>query len=92
MYGNLFNPRESLVQYLGQLGEQVQVIRNDEIPLTKILDMEVDRVLISPGPGHPKESKTSVDLIKAFKGKLPILGVCLGHQCIVEAFGGKVCC
>ena len=80
----------NLVQYLGELGEQMEVRRNDEITLTEIEKLNPDRIVISPGPGAPKEAGISIDLIRHFAGKIPILGVCLGHQAIGEAFGGEV--
>jgi anthranilate synthase component 2 len=80
----------NIVQYFGELGEDVRTVRNDEISLEQIADMNPDRICISPGPKSPKDAGVSVDVLKAFKGKLPILGVCLGHQAIGEAFGGKI--
>ena len=80
----------NLVQYFGELGEDVQTYRNDEITLEKITQLKPDRICISPGPCTPHEAGVSVPLLKHFAGKLPILGVCLGHQSIGAAFGGKV--
>jgi anthranilate synthase component 2 len=80
----------NIVQYFGELGEDVRTVRNDEISLEQIADMNPDRICISPGPKSPKDAGVSVDVLKEFKGKLPILGVCLGHQAIGEAFGGKI--
>lgn len=80
----------NLVQYLGELGEEVRVVRNDEITLEEIAAMKPDRIVVSPGPCSPNEAGISVPLIKEFAGKIPILGVCLGHQSIGQAFGGKV--
>jgi anthranilate synthase component 2 len=80
----------NIVQYFGELGEDVHTVRNDEITLDQIADMNPDRICISPGPKSPKDAGVSVDVLKTFKGKLPILGVCLGHQAIGEAFGGKI--
>lgn len=80
----------NIVQYFGELGEIVRTVRNDEITLEQIADMNPDRICISPGPKSPKDAGVSVDVLKAFKGKKPILGVCLGHQAIGEAFGGKI--
>jgi anthranilate synthase component II len=80
----------NLVQYFGELGEDVRVFRNDEITLEQIAAMKPDRIVISPGPCSPKEAGISVPLIEEFAGKIPILGVCLGHQSIGQAFGGKV--
>ncbi len=80
----------NLVQYLGELGQKVKVFRNDEIDLPRIARFKPDQIVISPGPCTPKEAGISVDVIKTFAPTIPILGVCLGHQCIAEAFGGKV--
>jgi len=80
----------NLVQYLGELGAKVEVRRNDQVTLREIEEMGPERIVISPGPCTPSEAGISVELIKYFAGKLPLLGVCLGHQAIGEAFGGKV--
>ena len=80
----------NLVQYLGELGEEVVVYRNDEITLEQIAAIKPDRIVVSPGPCTPNEAGVSVPLIKQFAGKIPILGVCLGHQSIGQAFGGKI--
>ena len=80
----------NLVQYFGELGEDVHTYRNDEITLEKITQLKPDRICISPGPCTPHEAGVSVPLLQHFAGKLPILGVCLGHQSIGAAFGGKV--
>jgi anthranilate synthase component 2 len=80
----------NLVQYLGELGEEVVVHRNDEITLEGIEKLAPARVVISPGPCTPNEAGISVPLIKAFAGKIPILGVCLGHQAIGQAMGGRI--
>ncbi len=80
----------NLVQYLGELGEDVKVFRNDKITLEEIEKMGPDRIVISPGPCTPKEAGISIEVIRYFGGKIPILGVCLGHQAIGEAFGGEV--
>jgi anthranilate synthase component II len=80
----------NLVQYLGELGEEVVVHRNDEITLEQIAALKPDRIVVSPGPCTPNEAGISVPLIKEFAGKIPILGVCLGHQSIGQAFGGKI--
>lgn len=80
----------NLVQYFGELGEDVQTYRNDEISLEKIAQLKPDRICISPGPCTPHEAGVSVPVLQHFAGKLPILGVCLGHQSIGAAFGGKV--
>jgi para-aminobenzoate synthetase component 2 len=80
----------NLVQYLGELGEQVVVRRNDEIDLAGIEELQPDHILISPGPCTPNEAGISLALLDHFKGKIPILGVCLGHQAIGQVFGGDV--
>jgi len=80
----------NLVQYLGELGESPEVYRNDRISLDDIAAMQPSHILISPGPCTPQEAGISVDTIRRFSGKIPILGVCLGHQAIAEAFGGSV--
>ncbi len=80
----------NLVQYFGELGEDVVVRRNDEITLDEIEAMHPDRIVISPGPCTPNEAGISVPLIERFAGRIPILGVCLGHQAIGQAFGGKI--
>ncbi|SHI91971.1 anthranilate synthase, component II [Malonomonas rubra DSM 5091] len=80
----------NLVQYFLELGEEVEVIRNDKLTLDDIAEMAPQRLVISPGPCTPKEAGISVDAIKRFAGKIPILGICLGHQSITEAFGGDV--
>jgi len=80
----------NLVQYLGELGAELQVYRNDAICLDEIRKMRPEKIVISPGPCTPKEAGISVPLIKALQGEIPILGVCLGHQSIAEALGGKV--
>jgi anthranilate synthase component 2 len=80
----------NLVQYLGELGEEVHTVRNDEITLDEVEALGAARIVISPGPCTPNEAGISVPLLERFAGKLPILGVCLGHQAIGAAFGGKV--
>jgi anthranilate synthase component 2 len=80
----------NLVQYFGELGEDVRVVRNDEIDLAGIAAMQPDHLVVSPGPCTPNEAGVSVPLIHEFAGKIPILGVCLGHQSIGQAFGGKI--
>ena len=80
----------NLGQYFMELGEEVEVIRNDKLTIADIEQMAPRQLVISPGPCTPKEAGISVAAIKAFAGKLPILGICLGHQSITEAFGGKV--
>jgi anthranilate synthase/aminodeoxychorismate synthase-like glutamine amidotransferase len=80
----------NLAQYLGQLGQQLEVRRNDQVTLSDVNRMGPERIVISPGPGTPQEAGVSVDLIRTFAGRVAILGVCLGHQAIGYAFGGKV--
>ncbi|WP_025684752.1 aminodeoxychorismate/anthranilate synthase component II [Paenibacillus maysiensis] len=80
----------NLVQYLGELGEEVTVRRNDEIDLKGIEELAPEHILISPGPCTPNEAGISLDVISHFKGRIPIFGVCLGHQAIGQAFGGHV--
>ncbi|HQN17605.1 MAG TPA: aminodeoxychorismate/anthranilate synthase component II [Syntrophobacteraceae bacterium] len=80
----------NLVQYLLMLGVQVEVVRNDRISLSEIQEMNPDGIVISPGPCRPEEAGICVEAIRAFSGRIPILGVCLGHQAIAVAFGGKV--
>ncbi len=80
----------NLVQYLGELGAELKVFRNDEITLEQIENLKPSRIVISPGPCTPDEAGISLALIERFAGKAPILGVCLGHQAIGQAFGGKV--
>ncbi|TAM87750.1 MAG: aminodeoxychorismate/anthranilate synthase component II [Candidimonas sp.] len=80
----------NLVQYFGELGEAVKVVRNDQITLDDIDALRPARICISPGPCSPAEAGVSIDLIKRYAGKIPILGVCLGHQAIGAAYGGKV--
>jgi anthranilate synthase/aminodeoxychorismate synthase-like glutamine amidotransferase len=80
----------NLVQYLGELGQDLKVYRNNKITVAEIEKMGPDRIVISPGPCTPKEAGISIDLIQYFAGKVPVLGVCLGHQSIGEAFGGDV--
>ena len=80
----------NLAQYLGEMGEKLIVRRNDQITLDEIEELRPERVVISPGPCTPKEAGISVPLIQRFAGKMPILGVCLGHQAIGAAFGGRV--
>ena len=80
----------NLAQYLGQMGEKLEVRRNDKITLDEIAELRPDRIVISPGPCTPKEAGVSVPLIERFAENIPILGVCLGHQAIGAAFGGRV--
>ncbi|MEX2525114.1 MAG: aminodeoxychorismate/anthranilate synthase component II [Gammaproteobacteria bacterium] len=80
----------NLVQYLGELGVEVRVYRNDKITVREIEDLNPTRIVLSPGPCTPNEAGVSLDVIEHFKERLPILGVCLGHQAIGQAFGGRV--
>ena len=80
----------NLVQYLGELGAKVEVRRNDQVTIGQIEDLRPDHIVISPGPCTPQDAGISIDLIRYFAGKTPLLGVCLGHQAIGAAFGGKV--
>lgn len=80
----------NLVQYLGELGAEVEVRRNDQVEVADVEALRPERIVISPGPCTPQDAGISIDLIRHFAGKVPILGVCLGHQAIGEAFGGKV--
>lgn len=80
----------NLVQYFGELGADIKVVRNDEITIDEIAALAPEKIVISPGPCTPTEAGVSVDTIKTFAGKIPLLGVCLGHQSIGQALGGKV--
>lgn len=80
----------NVVQYLGELGADVKVIRNDELSVAEIAALQPERIVVSPGPCTPNEAGVSLAVIQHFAGKLPILGVCLGHQSIGQAFGGEV--
>ena len=80
----------NIVQYLAQLGEEVKVVRNDEISVADIAAMRPERIVVSPGPCSPEEAGISVAAIREYAGKIPLLGVCLGHQSIGAAFGGRV--
>jgi anthranilate synthase component II len=80
----------NLVQYLGELGADVKVVRNDEISVSDIAKLAPEKIVISPGPCTPTEAGISVETIKTFAGKIPLLGVCLGHQSIGQAFGGNI--
>ena len=80
----------NLVQYLAEIGQEVEVVRNDKISIEEINKLNPQYIVISPGPCTPNEAGISLSLIEAFKGKIPILGVCLGHQSIGQAFGGKI--
>jgi anthranilate synthase component II len=80
----------NLVQYLGELGADVKVVRNDEITIEEITALAPEKIVISPGPCTPTEAGVSIETLKTFAGKIPLLGVCLGHQAIGQAFGGNV--
>lgn len=80
----------NIVQYLAQLGEEVKVVRNDELGVADIATLQPERIVVSPGPCSPEEAGISVAAIQAYAGKIPLLGVCLGHQSIGAAFGGRV--
>ncbi|GAA0353675.1 aminodeoxychorismate/anthranilate synthase component II [Bacillus horti] len=80
----------NLVQYLGELGQELRVFRNDKITIAELEELQPEYLMISPGPCTPDEAGISLDVIKHFAGKIPILGVCLGHQAIGQVFGGKV--
>jgi anthranilate synthase/aminodeoxychorismate synthase-like glutamine amidotransferase len=80
----------NLVQYLGEMGAEVEVRRNDQVTVADVEKLRPERIVVSPGPCTPGEAGISVELIRHFAGKVPVLGVCLGHQAIGEAFGGKV--
>ncbi len=80
----------NLVQYLGEMGQELVVVRNDEKTIRELKALKPDRIVVSPGPGSPKSAGISCDVIRSFAGKIPILGVCLGHQCVGEVFGGRI--
>jgi para-aminobenzoate synthetase component II len=80
----------NLVQYLGELGQDIKVFRNDKISLQEIKELQPDQLVISPGPCTPNEAGISMEVIREFAGKIPLLGVCLGHQSIGQVFGGEV--
>ncbi|NMZ66572.1 aminodeoxychorismate/anthranilate synthase component II [Pseudomonas oryzihabitans] len=80
----------NLVQYLGELGAEVKVVRNDEVPVEALDDLAPERIVVSPGPCTPNEAGIALATLERFAGKLPVLGVCLGHQSLGQAFGGEV--
>jgi anthranilate synthase component 2 len=80
----------NLVQYFGELGQEVKVVRNDEMTVDEVADLGAERIVLSPGPCSPNEAGVCLELLDRLKGRVPILGVCLGHQAIGQAFGGKV--
>jgi anthranilate synthase/aminodeoxychorismate synthase-like glutamine amidotransferase len=82
----------NLVQYMGELGAEVVIRRNDQVSVLDVEALGPERIVVSPGPCTPREAGISIELIRHFAGKVPVLGVCLGHQAIGEAFGGKVVC
>ena len=80
----------NLVQYFGELGKEIKVFRNDKISIEKIKKLKPEKIVISPGPGRPEDAGVSCEVIKVFTGKIPILGVCLGHQAIGFVYGGRI--
>ena len=80
----------NLYQYLCELGAEVKVVRNDKVTIKEIEDMAPSKIVISPGPGYPRDAGVSVEVIRKFSDSIPLLGVCLGHQCLAEAFGGVI--
>jgi len=80
----------NLVQYLGELGQDLRVFRNDKITISQIRKLKISKIVISPGPGRPENAGISCQVISNFAGKIPILGVCLGHQCIGYVYGAKI--
>lgn len=80
----------NLVQYLGILGEEIKVVRNDQVDLNEINRLAPQKIVISPGPGRPEQAGICLEVLQELAGKIPILGVCLGHQCLAMAFGGEV--
>ncbi|MDI6707014.1 MAG: aminodeoxychorismate/anthranilate synthase component II [Bacillota bacterium] len=80
----------NLVQYLGELGARIEVVRNDKMDLYSLKKMRHEKIVISPGPGAPENAGVCVEVIRHFSGEIPILGICLGHQCIGAAYGAKV--
>jgi anthranilate synthase/aminodeoxychorismate synthase-like glutamine amidotransferase len=80
----------NLVQYLGELGQDIKVFRNDKITIARIKKLKPEKIVISPGPGRPEDAGISCNVIREFAGKIPILGVCLGHQCLGLVYGGSI--
>jgi para-aminobenzoate synthetase component II len=80
----------NLVQYLGEMGQELMIVRNDELSVDEVVRLKPSHIVISPGPGRPEDAGIIVDLVKRLGGKVPILGVCLGHQAICHAFGGNI--
>ena len=80
----------NLVQYLGELGQEVHVVRNDKATVKQLIGLKPKYLVVSPGPCTPNEAGISMEAIRAFSGRVPVLGVCLGHQCIGQVFGGRV--
>ena len=80
----------NIYQYVGEFDRNLKVIKNDEFKIQDIVDWDIEKIIISPGPGHPKDSKLSIDCIAEFQGKVPIFGICLGHQAIGIYYGAKI--
>lgn len=80
----------NLYQFIGSITDDIKVIRNDEMTVEQIRDINPSKIIISPGPGYPKDAGVCIDVVKKLKGSIPILGVCLGHQAICESYGGKI--
>ena len=80
----------NLYQYIGENNKKVKVYKNDEIDIEKLKGLEISKIVLSPGPGRPEESGITMDVIRSFAGKVPILGVCIGHQAIGQVFGGEI--
>ena len=80
----------NLVQYIGEFSSDIKIIRNDELTISELSELNIHKIIISPGPGRPKDAGVSLEVVKNFHREIPILGVCLGHQVIGEAFGGTI--
>nr|QCI08318.1 Anthranilate synthase component II [Ptilothamnion sphaericum]QCI08340.1 Anthranilate synthase component II [Ptilothamnion sphaericum] len=81
---------QNLEQYIGEMGLNIKVIRNDMIKVSNIIEIKPTHIILSPGPGHPRESKISLEIIQQYSHQIPILGICLGHQCIGYIYGGEI--